>query len=63
MFLIPEKFKSKNLEIKTFWKKISRLAKKMKNFAGIKFHGWPKFFISQEINFANDPLNREIREI
>ena len=36
---------------------------KMKNFAGIKFRGWPKNFILRELNFAEDPLKREIREI
>ena len=27
----------------------------MKNFAGIKYRGWRKFFISRELNFADDP--------
>ena len=32
------------------------------NFAGIKFRGWPSCCVSRELNFADDPKNREIRE-
>ena len=47
---------------KKFGNKISRLAQN-KNFAGIKFRGWSSFCVSRELNFADDPKNREISEI
>ena len=36
---------------------------KTKHFAGIKFRGWSSFCVSRELNLADDPKNREIREI
>ena len=47
---------------KKFGNKILRLAQN-KKIRGIKFRGWSSFCVSRELNFADDPKNREIREI